>query len=61
MKPPYHTIALAGLGIVAGLGLVGALVTRRFTSADYRLAVDVASGALCALGLFWFVQRAYLV
>jgi len=54
-------VEIGQLGIVAGLGLLGTLVTRRFAAPDYRLAVDGTSAALCGLGLFWFVQRAYLV
>ena len=54
-------VEIGQLGIVAGLGLVGTLVTRRFAAPDYRFAVDATSAALCGLGLFWFVQRAYLL
>ncbi len=52
-------VEIGQLGIVAGLGIVGTLIARRFAAMDYRLAIDAASAALCALGLFWFVQRAY--
>jgi len=52
-------VEIGQLGIVAILWSVGTLIVRRFPAADYRLAVDVAAAALCALGLFWFIGRAF--
>ena len=52
-------VEIGQLGIVAMLWSVGTLIVRRFPAADYRLAVDVAAAALCALGLFWFIGRAF--
>ncbi len=38
----------------------GALAVRRFRPRqDFRLSLDALSAALCALGLFWFVSRAF--
>jgi HupE/UreJ protein len=52
-------VEIGQLGIVAALWITGTLIVRRVPAADYRLAVDAASAALCALGLFWFVTRAW--
>ncbi len=52
-------VEIGQLGIVAALWIVGTLVVRRLPAADYRLATDAASAALCGLGLFWFVARAW--
>ena len=52
-------VELGQLGIVAALWGCGMLLVRRSPAADYRLATDVASAALCGLGLFWFVTRAW--
>jgi len=52
-------VEIGQLGIVAALWSLGTLIVRRFPVADYRLATDVASAALCGLGLFWFVTRAW--
>jgi hypothetical protein len=52
-------VEIGQLGIVAALWIVGTLVVRRLPPADYRLATDAASAALCGLGLFWFVARAW--
>ncbi len=52
-------VEIGQLGIVAALWIVGTLVVRRFPTADYRLTTDTASAALCGLGLFWFVTRAW--
>jgi hypothetical protein len=52
-------VEIGQLGIVVALWGMGMLAVRRFPTADYRLAVDAASAALCALGLFWFVGRAF--
>jgi hypothetical protein len=52
-------VEIGQLGIVAALWVVGTLAVRRFPAADYRLATDTASAALCGLGLFWFVTRAW--
>ncbi len=35
------------------------LVARSFDSRVERLVVEVGSAAVCGLGLFWFVERAY--
>jgi len=53
-------VEIGQLGIVAVLWSVGRVVARRFPATDYRLAVDTASAALCALGLFWFVGRSFI-
>jgi hypothetical protein len=50
-------VEIGQLGIVTALGIVGMLLRRYVPKADSRLALDVASAALCALGLFWFIQR----
>ena len=52
-------VEIGQLGIVAALWIVGTLIVRRFPAADHRLATDTASAALCGLGLFWFVTRAW--
>ena len=52
-------VEIGQLGIVAALWIVGTQVVRRFPAADYRLTTDAASAALCGLGLFWFVTRAW--
>jgi len=52
-------VEIGQLGIVAALWITGTLLVRRVSAADYRFAVDAASAALCTLGLFWFVTRAW--
>jgi hypothetical protein len=52
-------VEIGQLGIVAALWTLGTLIVRRFPATDYRLAADGASAALCGLGLFWFVTRAW--
>lgn len=52
-------VELGQLGAVVALWGVGTLAVRRFPAIDYRLTSDAASVALCALGLFWFVSRAF--
>lgn len=52
-------VELGQLGIVAALWILGILVVQRVATADRRLAVDTASAALCALGLFWFIGRSW--
>jgi hypothetical protein len=52
-------VELGQLGAVVALWGVGTLAVRRVPAVDYRLASDAASAALCALGLFWFVSRAF--
>lgn len=51
-------VEIGQLAIVAVLWLAGRQIGRRFSPGDSRLAVDAASAALCAVGLFWFVGRA---
>lgn len=52
-------VEIGQLSIVAALWIVAMLIVRRFPTADYRLAGDAASAVLCALGLFWFIGRAF--
>ncbi len=52
-------VEIGQLAIVAALWLAGYAIVRRFAGARIpTLALDALSAALCALGLFWFVQRA---
>jgi hypothetical protein len=68
---PAKRLALALLGFNAGveigqlaivftLWLVAALALRLRPAADSRLGFDLASAGLCALGLYWFVVRAFV-
>jgi hypothetical protein len=52
-------VELGQLAIVTVLWLMGRQLGRRFFAEDSRFATDAASAALCALGLFWFVGRAF--
>jgi len=52
-------VEIGQLGIVATLWGMRMLVVRQFPAADYRLAGNAASAALCSLGLFWFIERAF--
>jgi hypothetical protein len=52
-------VELGQLAIVAVLWLMGRQLGRRFFAEDSRFATDTASAALCAVGLFWFVGRAF--
>jgi len=52
-------VELGQLAIVAALAAAGSLFARRFAGTPApRVAVDLASAALCGLGLYWFVERA---
>lgn len=52
-------VEIGKLAIVGTLYFVGVLLARRFASLEIRLAFDATSAALCALGVYWFVQRSY--
>lgn len=53
-------VELAQLALVSALWVMGGFVVRRLGALrDTRLAFDVLSAALCALGLFWFVGRSF--
>lgn len=52
-------VEIGQLGIVALCWTIGCMLTRFYPSAAYGLAPHAASAALCALGLFWFVGRAF--
>lgn len=52
-------VEIGQLGIVAVGWVTGGLLARRYPATDYGLAMHAASAALCALGLFWFVGRAF--
>lgn len=52
-------VEIGQLGIVALLWAIGIFLARRFATTDYRLVTDAASAALCGLGLFWFIERAF--
>ena len=45
------------LAIIAGLWLLGRGLAGLVAPAGRRLAFDAASAGLCALGVFWFVER----
>ena len=47
------------LALVSGAWGASALLLARWRAFPRRLAVDLASAALFALGLYWFVERAY--
>ncbi len=50
------------IAVVSALWIAGGLVRQRTRShgSEWRgLAIDAASAALCALGLFWFLGRGY--
>ena len=52
-------VEIGQLAIVATLWLAGYAIVRRLAGARApTLALDALSAVLCALGLFWFVQRA---
>ncbi|HSD09956.1 MAG TPA: HupE/UreJ family protein [Candidatus Binatia bacterium] len=68
---PAKRLALALLGFNAGveigqlaivftLWLLAALALRLRPATDSRLGFDLASAGLCALGLYWFVVRAFV-
>jgi hypothetical protein len=46
------------LGIVAMVWLIGFQIAHRVPALPHRFILDATSAALCALGLFWFVERA---
>lgn len=54
-------VELGQVGVVLVLWGVGVLSIRRFPTRDSQLMTDMASAALCALGLFWFVSRALAI
>ncbi len=51
-------VEIGQMGVVAGLWALGLFLGRYFARAGQGLAVEAASAALLALGLFWFVGRA---
>ena len=53
-------VEIGQLGIVTALGIVAMMVAQRRPEAAHRIGLDMASAALCGLGLFWFVQRAFV-
>jgi hypothetical protein len=54
-------VEVGQLGIVTSLWGGTILAVRRFPKTQYRLATDIVSVVLCALGLFWFVGRALAI
>lgn len=54
-------VELGQLGIVAVVWLLGVRIVRQVTTPNHRLILDATSAALCALGFFWFVERALSV
>jgi hypothetical protein len=52
-------VEVGQLVALAGILAVGAVVSRLAAAPRRALAADALSAALCALGLFWFVVRAY--
>jgi hypothetical protein len=54
-------VEVGQLGIVSTLWGGTILAVRRFPKTQYRLATDIVSVVLCALGLFWFVGRALAI
>jgi hypothetical protein len=52
-------VELGQLAAVTVLYVLASRVIVRIARVDRRLAVDATSAALCGLGLFWFVGRAY--
>lgn len=52
-------VEIGQLGIVAVLWATGSVAVRWFPAVGCRLATDTASAALCGLGLFWFIERAF--
>jgi hypothetical protein len=52
-------VELGQLLAVAGLVTLAALGRRLWAEMPQRVTADIISAALCALGVFWFVGRAY--
>lgn len=52
-------VELGQLALVAGAWGASALLLARWPAFPRRLALDLASAALFALGLYWFVERTY--
>jgi hypothetical protein len=52
-------VELGQLAVVLLLVGFALLVLRRWPGFPRAFAIDVTSAALCALGLYWFTQRAY--
>ncbi len=54
-------VEIGQLGIVAALWLAGAALLRWRPETDRQLGLDTLSAALCGLGLFWLIERAFLI
>jgi len=52
-------VEIGQLAIVALLFPAGAMAARALRPAGLRVGFELVSAALCGLGLFWFVARAY--
>ncbi len=52
-------VELGQLAAVAAIVALGTLARRLVSAPRARVAADGLSAALCALGLFWFLERAY--
>jgi hypothetical protein len=52
-------VELGQLAVVAAIFALGALLRRVAAPEPRSVAADALSSALCALGLFWFLTRAY--
>ncbi len=52
-------VELGQLLAVVGLVALAALGRRLWADLPHRVSADIISSALCALGVFWFVGRAY--
>ena len=52
-------VEIGQLAVVALLWLAGRALAPRLPEARRGLALEAASAALCALGVYWFVERAF--
>jgi hypothetical protein len=52
-------VEIGQLVIVCALALLGGVLLNRLVRFDRRLLNDALSAALCGLGLYWFVTRAF--
>jgi hypothetical protein len=52
-------VELGQLVCVAAVFCAGRVVARSLRAEGFRLGADAMAAALCGLGLFWFVDRAY--